>query len=427
MVQADMKKVISYVNTNRGNGHKQSLERLFCLLEILGNPQSASTYIHTTGTNGKGSTSSMMASVLRKSGLDVGLFTSPHLEIVNERIRINDDLISDEDFTRMVNVIEPEVLRLEAEMGEKFYAFELLTVVAFMYFQEKKPDIVILEAGIGGRLDSTNVITTPEVALITSIGVDHKATLGNTKQLITYEKSFLLKEDGDMVVGPIEASLHSIITERAEALHGHVTFVDTTDISINETTTEYQVFSYKMLKNLKLGFLGRHQVENACLVLEACAVLKEKGYKITDEDIKKGLADAYWPGRFEKMMDHPLFYIDGAHNVASVTRLVETLEKDFAAKKFHFVIGMMADKDYQMMIEQVKHLAKTFILISPDQARGFNPETAGAELRAEGFQVVVKDNAADVLSYIKAEIPQEEIVMQFGSLYLVGDIKRLFH
>lgn len=422
-----MNKVISYVNTNRGTARKESLNRLNLLLASLGDPQNASTYIHITGTNGKGSTSSMMSSILQKSGLDIGLFTSPHLEIVNERIRINNELISDDDFTRIVNLIEPEVLRIEDELGEKFYAFELLTVTAFMYFKEKEPDIVILEAGIGGRLDSTNIIATPEISLITSIGLDHKSTLGDTKELITYEKSFLLKENGVMIVGPIEASLRPIIMERAKEVHGFVTFVNPDEILLRETTTEYQIFTYKMQENVKLGLLGRHQVENACLVLEACLVLKEKGYQIKEQAILAGLADAYWPGRLEKMLEQPLFYIDGAHNVASVARLVETLEKDFTAEKFHFVIGMMADKDYETMIQQVKHLAQSFILVMPDQIRGFDAEAVGFRLKAEGFQVIVKDTAADVVFYIETEIPHEDTVIQFGSLYLVGAIKQLFN
>src|SRR5690625_3111079 len=157
-----MEKVISYVNTNRGNGQKESLERLYLLLERLGDPQKNLSFIHITGTNGKGSTASLFHAVLREAGLNVGLFTSPHLEVVNERIRLNNEYIADEDFIRIVEEMEPIILELEAELNENFYAFELLTTAAFLYFQEKQPDVIILEAGIGGRLDSTNVIDRSE-------------------------------------------------------------------------------------------------------------------------------------------------------------------------------------------------------------------------------------------------------------------------
>src|SRR5699024_10378591 len=189
-----MEKVISYVNTNRGNGQKESLERLYQLLERLNNPQKDLSFIHITGTNGKGSTASFFQSILREAGLNVGLFTSPHLEVVNERIRLNNEYIADADFIRIVNEIEPIILELEEELNEKFYAFELLTTVAFLYFQEKKPDVVILEAGIGGRLDSTNVIETPDVAVITSIGIDHVKILGNSREAIMKEKVQILKK-----------------------------------------------------------------------------------------------------------------------------------------------------------------------------------------------------------------------------------------
>ena len=179
-----MEKVISYVNTNRGDGQKESLDRLYTLLEKLGNPHKNLKYIHITGTNGKGSTASMFQSVFQESNLSVGLFTSPHLEVVNERIRLNGENITDADFIRLVDVIEPHVLELEEQMKQNYYAFELLTAVAFLYFQEKQPDIILLEAGIGGRLDSTNVIEESEVSIITSLGLDHMATLGETLEEI---------------------------------------------------------------------------------------------------------------------------------------------------------------------------------------------------------------------------------------------------
>src|SRR5690625_5176275 len=189
-----MEKVLSYLNTNSGNGKKESLELLYLLLERLGDPQKNLSFIHITGTNGKGSTASLFHAVLREAGLNVGLFTSPHLEVINERIRLNNEYIADADLIRIMKKIEPVILELEEELNEKFYAFELLTTVTFLYFQEKQPDVIILEAGIGGRLDSTNVIETPDVAVITSIGIDHVKILGNSKEAIMNEKVQILKK-----------------------------------------------------------------------------------------------------------------------------------------------------------------------------------------------------------------------------------------
>lgn len=419
-----MEKVISYVNTNRGNGQKESLERLYQLLERLNNPQKDLSFIHITGTNGKGSTASFFQSILREAGLNVGLFTSPHLEVVNERIRLNNEYIADADFIRIVNEIEPIILELEEELNEKFYAFELLTTVAFLYFQEKQPDVVILEAGIGGRLDSTNVIETSDVAVITSIGIDHVKILGNSREAIMKEKVQILKKDGHLVIGPVEPPLKEIAFDWAKKVDGHLTFVEIDEIEVITSTKNQQEFNYKTWQSVQLSFLGLHQIENASVVLEACKILKDKGYPLTDEVIYQGLKKATWSGRFEKVFEAPLFYIDGAHNMASVNRLVETLEELFLNEKFHFVVGMMRDKDYEAMLEKVLPLAKEFLVISPDPYRGFDASRVANDLESKGYKAQAFFEVGEVLAYIKEKIPKEDIVIQFGSLYLVGDIKK---
>lgn len=423
----DMEKVISYVNTNRGNGRKKSLTRLFKLLDRVGNPHKNLNYIHITGTNGKGSTSALFHAVLREANLDVGIFTSPHLEQVNERIRLNDDMITDEEFIRIVAEMEPAIITLEKEMDEKFYAFELLTTAAFLYFQEKQPDVVLLEAGIGGRLDSTNVIEESLVSVVTSIGLDHMKVLGDTKEDIFYEKIQILKENGRLVIGPVDENLHIIAQQRAAAVNGLVTFMKRGDIQVHETNLNQQVFDYKDWKNVTISMVGKHQIENACLVLDAFKTLVAKGVSISQEDVLAGLAKAHWPGRFEKVFDEPLFYIDGAHNEASVKRLVETLEDTFPDNQFHFVVGMMKDKEYEKMLAQVQQLAKSFILVSPDPYRGFDVQEVVEMLRTKGSNVITKDNMTEVIDYLQQEIPKEDTVIQFGSLYLVGDVKKIVH
>lgn len=419
-----MEKVISYVNTNRGNGQKKSLDRLKLLLEMLGNPQKNLSYIHITGTNGKGSTASLFNSVLLEAGLKVGIFTSPHLESVNERIRLNNEMIKDEDFIRIVEQMEPIVLELEEKLVEKFYAFELITTAAFLYFNEKQPDVVVLEAGIGGRLDSTNVIDTPDVAVVTSIGMDHVATLGGTREAIITEKVQILKEKGHLVVGPVEDSLKEIAKDWAAKVGGKLTFLETKDIEVLSMTENMQMFNYKSCSDVKLSFLGIHQIENASLVLEGLNILTEKGYPLTKNIIYRGLEKASWPGRFEKIIDEPLFYIDGAHNMASVNRLVETLEELFPRERFVFVVGMMKDKDYKEMLERVSHLAKEYLVISPDPYRGFDVSIVVNDLVDAGYKAQGFENMKEILFYIKNELSKEEIIIQFGSLYLVGDVKK---
>lgn len=418
-----MEKVISYVNTNRGNGQKESLERLRLLLAKLGNPQNGLSYIHITGTNGKGSTAAMFQAVLREAGLNVGLFTSPHLEVVNERIRLNNEYIKDEDFIRLVNQMEPAVLELEAALGQKFYAFELMTTVAFLYFQEQQPDLVILEAGIGGRLDSTNVIETPDVAVITSIGIDHTSTLGTSKQAIMNEKIQILKNQGHIVIGPVADSLKTIASAWAEKVHGEITFLEASNLQLKEVGKEAQIFSYKDFDDVHLPFIGKHQIENAGLVLEACLILQKKGYPLNKEVIVAGLAKAVWPGRFELVLGEPQFYMDGAHNVAGVARLVETVEDVFARRKIYFVVGMMKDKEYEKMLDQVMHLAAEFVFVSPDEYRGFDPQAVAKMISAQGVRARVAADADEILQFVRTEVPKDAVVIQFGSLYLVGAMK----
>lgn len=419
-----MEKVISYINTNRGNGQKESLDRLFTLLDRLDNPQNNLNYIHIAGTNGKGSTTALFSSVLEEAGLNVGIFTSPHLEVVNERIRVNGEMIKDDELIRIVETIEPVILELEADMGVKFYAFELLATVAFLYFQEKQPDIVLLEAGIGGRLDSTNVIEAPLVSIITSIGIDHVATLGHTKEAILYEKTQILKTGGHLIVGPIEEQLREIPREWADAVKGSVSFIDKQAIHIVESTPRKQVFHYKDWQHVELSMLGHHQIENASLVLEAYDTLVTQGFAISRKEVYRGLEKAFWPGRFEKVMDEPLFYMDGAHNEAGVTRLVETLEAAFPGERFYFVVGMMRDKAYERMLGQVAHLAQAFLLVSPDPYRGFDVKEVAAELSECGFEAKAMADMTEVLAYVRNEVPADGVVIQFGSLYLVGDLKQ---
>lgn len=418
-----MEKVISYIGTNRGDGQKKSLDRLRKLLNRLNNPHHDLKYIHITGSNGKGSTAAMFQSVLREADLKVGLFTSPHLEFINERIRINNEFIDDEDLIRLINHMEPAIIKLEAELDEKFYAFELLTVLAFLYFQEKQPDIIVLEAGIGGRLDATNVIEESNLTIITSIGIDHISTLGETKEDILKEKVQILKENGDMVIGPISPDLRKIASEWADKMNGKLRFIQTENIKDVQFTNDFEWFTYKNYEEVKLPFIGSHQIENATLVIEGAEVLSKMGYPIDRETVYRGLEKASWPGRFEKVSENPLFYIDGAHNLASVDRLVETLNQLFPKTKFHFVVGMMKDKDYEKMLEKVYSLAKEFILISPDPNRGFDIKEVAQLIKAEGIEVRPMEHMGELFDYIDQEIEKDDIIIQFGSLYLVGALK----
>lgn len=419
----NMQDVINLVNTNRGNGKKENLNRMQALMNKLGNPQDQLKFIHIAGTNGKGTTAAFIAAVLHQSEVKTGLFTSPHLEVINERIQVDQQLISDESFIRCTEIVAPFVAEVEAELSESLYSFEILTAVAFVYFASQNCELIILETGIGGRLDSTNVIQTPEVAVITSIGLDHMGMLGNTVEEIAKEKAGIIKQNGTVVVYDCPPSIRTVIEQTAAQKQAALTVTDLKEISVSAASIQGQKFDYKTYKNLSIRMIGEHQLSNAAIAIETVLKLREKGYQISDQSIVKGLKQAFWAGRMETMLDKPLVLIDGAHNQQGVERLSQNIRSLFPRQKVTYVIGMMKDKDYLEMIHLVEDTAKQFLTVSPDPWRGFDAEEVAEMLGQDGKQAKAVKDAAEVVQYIK-KADQEEIIVVFGSLYLVGDLRK---
>lgn len=419
----DMQDVIALVNTNRGKGKKKNLNRINYLLNELGNPQTQLKVIHVAGTNGKGSTSSLMMSILREAGYKVGLFTSPHLESINERIRINDTFITDEEFIRLTERVSVAVEKTEYELNESLHAFEILTAVAYLYFSSKPVDVVILEAGIGGRLDATNTIPQSLVSIITSIGLDHVKVLGNTPEKIAEEKAGIVKVGGDLVTFDPPESLKTIFEKKCSEQRATYHRVETSKLQVTEVTLEKQVFDYKQYKNLSIRLLGTHQVRNALLAIEAMEILRTKNYSISDQAIHRGLENAFWPGRWEKISNTPLAFMDGAHNQPAVEELMKTINSLFPQEKITFILGMMQDKSYQTMLETVMPKANKFLTLAPDSERAIESETMAENLRKEGFKAKPLASPREALDYIQHEAEEDEIIVVFGSLYLVGNIK----
>lgn len=423
----NMDDVITLVNTNRGKGKKKSLDRTHFLLNELGNPQNNLKVIHLAGTNGKGSTSSFIMSILRKAGYTVGLFTSPHLEKINERIRIDDTFISDTDFISLTEKVYPAVIKTEEKIGESLHAFEILTAVACLYFTAHPCDVVILEAGIGGRLDATNAISDSLVSVITSIGLDHVNVLGNTVEKIAVEKVAIVKEKGDLVTFDAPPSLKDIFVQQCKEKHASYHAVDGNSLKIISTSIDKQVFHYKNDSIFTIKMLGAHQVRNAALAIEVANVLKKKGFNISDEQIAEGLEDTFWPGRWEKISDSPLAFLDGAHNLPAVEVLVDTIATSFPGKKVTFILGMMADKDYKNMINAVLPHANKFLTLAPDSDRAVEGDKMTQMLQEKGYLAESLHSPQDVLHYIHHLAGKDEIIVIFGSLYLVGNIKEEMH
>ncbi|WP_018659077.1 bifunctional folylpolyglutamate synthase/dihydrofolate synthase [Allofustis seminis] len=423
------KKWLEMVQKSRGTHGRKDLSMMKKLMDALDHPERKARYIHVAGTNGKGSTSAFLTSILTEAGYSVGLFTSPHLESICERIRLNGELIDEAEFEHLMEKVGMVALKIEAEVNRRYSAFELITAAAFLYFAKKAPDVVLLEVGVGGRLDGTNVIPAENVyaTVVTSIGLDHMGVLGDTEEAIAFEKAGIFKAGVPAFIGDFKPSIYAVFAERAAALNIPLYKVDSSKKVLAPKITPYftQKFTYAQVP-YEIQLLGIHQTENAALAIIVADYLAHHGFHLELSTIQKGLRQAFWAGRMEKILDHPLFFIDGAHNEIAVRRLVETLKEQFEIDHFSFVIGMMKDKAYEKMIDLVWEMADRFIVVSPDEVRGFDAKAVAQQLAHRGKEAIYAQDAQEVRQMIEQDINKDAIWIQFGSLYLVGALKKAF-
>ena len=416
---------VAYINEPRWRTMSLGLERITELLDRLGNPQQRLRFVHVAGTNGKGSTCALMASILQAAGYKTGLFTSPYIERFEERIRMNGASISLEDLRK----VTLQVRDVAESMQEHPTEFELMTAVAFLHFAQCECEIVVAEVGLGGRLDSTNVIDVPEVALIAPISYDHCALLGNSLTEIAEEKAGIIKKAGAVVSAPQEQEAANVLRQRAEAQHASLGFVD--PAAINGPNDN---FSYKSYEHLTLSLQGSYQRFNAALAIEGCEVLRKQGWNITEKAIRDGLLGAHWAGRFEVMQAQPDIIVDGAHNIHAAKQLAKELETRYPLRRILFCLGVMADKDYPAMLDIYAPLAKAFVCYRPnmDLALPAN-ELAFAAMRAlanlpeesygQGCVVVAADSPEDAIRQVLGFAGEYDVVCCCGSLYGIAAVK----
>ena len=410
---------VEYIHSITWMGSKPGLERTLELLELMDNPQNKLKFIHIAGTNGKGSTASMTASVLQKAGYRVGLFTSPCLYKFNERIQVGGEHISDEDLAAVTAYVKP----LAASMADHPTEFELVSCIGFEYFLRKNCDIVVLEVGMGGALDSTNVIPVPEVAVLTNIGLDHTDFLGNTLEEIATTKAGIFKEGGDAVLYPgepaVEAVAEAICKERNIRLHK----ADFSALRPVSHSLEGQVFDCGERKGLELPLLGSHQLHNAAVVLTILDTLKEKGWNISEEAVREGLKDVSWPGRFDIVRRDPLFIIDGGHNPQCFDALTKNMTEYLAGRKIIALTGVLADKDYITMYKPVLPYIAEFVCITPPTPRKLEAADLARHLREAGAVATPCDTIAAGVRLAIEKAGSDGVVLCFGSLYSIADIR----
>ena len=358
----NLEQSLNYIHGLYRKGTKPSLHRIRQLLDMLGNPHKKLKFIHIAGTNGKGSTAAMTASILQKAGYRTGLFTSPYIYRFNERIQANGQQIPDET----VCALTQRLSALAAQMDEMPTEFDFVTAMAMVYFVSVGCDIVVLEVGVGGALDTTNIIDTPEVAVITNIGLDHTDLLGNTVEEIAAVKAGIFKEGGSAVIYRAAPSVEQVYENICREKRVTLKKADFEGLKLHSCDLTGQCFDCGRRKNLQLPLLGDHQMHNAAVVLAVIDTLIEKGYTITEQNVYDGMACVTWPGRFDIMHKDPLFIIDGGHNPQCIDAMVKNIRDYLAGRRLIVLTGVLADKDYGEMFRPVMPYVQKFVCITPD-------------------------------------------------------------
>ena len=414
----NVNEAIEYIHSVFWKGSVYGLNRIRTLLEKMGNPQNDLNYVLIAGTNGKGSTAAMTASILRKAGYRTGLYTSPYIYRFHERMQVDGEQISDEDIVSITEYVKP----LADAMEESPTEFELVCAIAFEYFKRKQCDVVVLEVGLGGEFDATNVISTPEVAVITNIGLDHTDVLGNTIEEIAQAKAGIFKEGCCAVIYRGLPSVESVFEQVCEQKHIPLKKADFDSLKLNSCDLFGQNFDCGSRKNIQLPLLGDHQLHNASVVLSIADTLIEKGWKISEENIYEGIRDVSWPGRFDIVCRDPLFIIDGGHNPQCIEALVKNIQDYLVGRKVIALTGVLADKDYGDMYKPVMPLIDEFVCITPDSPRKMEAAELAKYLQAAGAKASACATTRDGVVKAMELAGKEGAILCFGSLYSIGAI-----
>lgn len=417
--------------TEVGNfGSNYGLERTHKLLEYLGNPEKDLKLIHIAGTNGKGSTTSMITEILMGAGYKVGMYTSPFIEEFEERIQINRRNIPKETLANLIDEVKVAVERVIEEGYNHPTEFEIITVLMLLYFKKEKIDFGVIEVGLGGRLDSTNVII-PILQVITSISFDHTNLLGNTLEEIAGEKAGIIKKNIPTVIYPQEEEALKVIKNKCAAMESDLYTADKDNMKFVKVVNEdkpYQLLKYKEEFNIFLPLLGEHQILNLSVAMKVIEVLNNrKIVNITTESIIKSIKNVTWKGRLEVLLNNPYVVIDGAHNIQGIKTLSRNIKKYFKYENLHLILGILADKDVEEMIKIITPMAKQVYAVTPNSIR--------AELADDLKNEIVKYNANCRAfdeyeeAYLEAlkNAKENDIILASGSLYMIGDMRKIIN
>lgn len=406
-------------------GSVLGLDNMRELLGRLGNPQDDLKFIHISGTNGKGSALSYMSTILSGAGFRTGRYISPTLYAYRERIQVDGVMIDRESLAALVTVVKEAVDAMEAENKGNPTVFEVETALSFLYFKEQKCDIVVLETGLGGTLDATNVVKTTVMEMISSIGMDHMEFLGGTLQEIAENKAGIIKPHTWVVSAEQDPQAAEVIKRVCREKDCKLSVVDPDAFQDVHYGYEKQTFTYKNWKDVDITLAGTYQVTNAALALEAVEALRKLGYSLTEEQVRKGMKAAFWRGRFSVIHKNPVVVIDGAHNPAAAKVLKDSLETYFQGKNLHFIMGVFADKDYQSVIEMTAPLAKHIITIeTPGNPRALSAVKLKEAVEKVNPSVEAAGSIREAVEKSMKNAQKDDVIAAFGSLSFLGELDR---
>ncbi|MBR2697570.1 MAG: bifunctional folylpolyglutamate synthase/dihydrofolate synthase [Clostridia bacterium] len=395
------------------------LERERELLDRIGNPHRGMKYIHVAGTNGKGSTAAMLQSILTHAGYKTGLYTSPYIIRFNERIQVDGEQISDDDVCALTEYIHSHA---EA-MADHPSVFEVVTAIGFEYFRRQKCDIVVLEVGMGGEWDATNVIEDNEAAVIVNIGLDHTEVLGDTLEKIAKTKSGVVKRGCPCVIYRQEKVVEDVFRQVCREMDAPFFPADFDSLRPVSAGLDGQRFDWGDMKDLRLPLLGAHQLKNAANVLTTVKVLRDRGWNIPEAAVRAGLADVTWPGRFQLMAEKPLFIIDGGHNPQCLEALEDAIRTYLPGRRIVFLNGVMADKDYGDMFNRLKPFAQAFVTVTPLNPRALSAAALSDYIRQNlDAPATPCDTVADGVRTAVDLAGPDGVVCACGSLYMLGEV-----
>lgn len=413
---------LSFIHKAEKYGSVLGLENMFNLMNKLDNVQNNLKVIHIAGTNGKGSVGAFIGSVLKHSGFKTGRYISPTIFEYLERFQINDTIISKELFCNICGKVKEAVYKIVGEGKSHPTAFEIETAIAFLYFYEESCDFVLLETGLGGRLDATNVLNENVCSVITSISIDHTLFLGNSVVDIAKEKCGIIKENCPVISIEQVEDVNNVIKKECYKKNSPVNIVFKKDIVYGGVDGDIQYFGYKNYKDIKIKLLGKFQIENAALAIGVVEILIKQGYNITEENIYSGLIGAFWQGRFQILKKNPIFIIDGAHNFDAVERMCETIELYFKNKRLIFIVGIFKDKEYKKITKMTADLAEEIYTVDLKNPRGLSGKDLAEEFLKYNKNTKTTNSLFEAIHRSILSAGENGVVIAFGSLSYLGEV-----